>query len=117
MANNKQSLWLAIGLIAVICLTRMQHFGSAVYLPDATLAVLFASRTRAEWAAVASATDCCLEVVRTPDELASDPQHAARSALALDASGALALAPLGGPPREGHAPAHGEHTEAILADL
>lgn len=40
MTNNK-SLWLAISLLAVIGLTRMQHFGSAVYLPDATLAVLF----------------------------------------------------------------------------
>ena len=41
LPNNKQSLWLAIGLIAVIFLTRTQHFGSSVYLPDATLAVLF----------------------------------------------------------------------------
>lgn len=41
LAENKKSLWLAIGLLAVIVLTRTQHFGSAVYLPDATLAVLF----------------------------------------------------------------------------
>jgi len=41
LVNNKQSLWLGVGLIAVIFLTRMQHFGSSVYLPDATLAVLF----------------------------------------------------------------------------
>lgn len=40
-ARNNQSLWWGIGLIAVILLTRMQHFGSSVYLPDATLAVLF----------------------------------------------------------------------------
>lgn len=37
---NKQT-WLAAGLLAIIFATRMQHFGSAVYLPDATLAVLF----------------------------------------------------------------------------
>ena len=41
LAENKKSLWMAIGLLAVIVLTRTQHFGSAVYLPDATLAVLF----------------------------------------------------------------------------
>lgn len=41
LAENKKSVWLAIGLLAVITLTRTQHFGSAVYLPDATLAVIF----------------------------------------------------------------------------
>lgn len=41
LAENKTSWWLAIALLAVIVLTRTQHFGSAVYLPDATLAVLF----------------------------------------------------------------------------
>lgn len=40
-AKNNQPFWLGAGLLAVIFLTRMQHFGSAVYLPDATLAVLF----------------------------------------------------------------------------
>lgn len=37
----RQQNWLAIGLLAVIFATRFQHFGTAVYLPDATLAVLF----------------------------------------------------------------------------
>lgn len=41
LAENRKSLWLAIGLLAVIVLTRTQHFGSAVFLPDATLAVMF----------------------------------------------------------------------------
>jgi len=41
LAENKKSVWLAIGLLAVIAITRTQHFGSTVYLPDATLAVLF----------------------------------------------------------------------------
>lgn len=40
-AKNMQSLWLGAGLIAAIILTRTNHFGSNVYLPDATLAVLF----------------------------------------------------------------------------
>lgn len=41
LVENRKSLWLSIGLLAVIMLTRTQHFGSAVLLPDATLAVLF----------------------------------------------------------------------------
>jgi hypothetical protein len=41
MAENRKSLWLAIALLAAIVLTRTQHFGSAVFLPDATLAVMF----------------------------------------------------------------------------
>ncbi len=40
-AKNKSTFWLGAGLLAVIFATRTQHFGSAVYLPDATLAVLF----------------------------------------------------------------------------
>lgn len=41
LAENRKSLWLATALLAVIVLTRTQHFGSAVFLPDATLAVMF----------------------------------------------------------------------------
>jgi hypothetical protein len=40
-AKNKGSFWPGTGLLAVIFATRFQHFGTAVYLPDATLAVLF----------------------------------------------------------------------------
>ncbi len=36
-----QSVWVSMGLIALILLTRTNHFGSNVYLPDATIAVLF----------------------------------------------------------------------------
>lgn len=36
-----QSLAIALGLLFAIVLTRTNHFGSNVYLPDATLAVLF----------------------------------------------------------------------------
>ena len=40
-AKNKSSFWLGTGLLAVIFATRFQHFGTSIYLPDATLAVLF----------------------------------------------------------------------------
>ena len=41
MQSSKSiSLWAAVALIASIVLTRTQHFGSDVYLPDATLAAL-----------------------------------------------------------------------------
>jgi hypothetical protein len=42
MFSAKQnSTWLALVLLAVILLTRTNHFGSSVHLPDASLAVLF----------------------------------------------------------------------------
>jgi hypothetical protein len=42
MFSTKQnSTWLALVLLAVILLTRTNHFGSHVDLPDASLAVLF----------------------------------------------------------------------------
>lgn len=40
LLNNK-ALWQGAGLIGLILLTRTNHFGDNVYLPDATLAVLF----------------------------------------------------------------------------
>ena len=39
--KNNQSLAIALGLLFAIVLTRTNHFGDHVYLPDATLAVLF----------------------------------------------------------------------------
>lgn len=41
LTKKNQSLWLSLGLIAAILLTRTNHFGDNIYLPDATLAVLF----------------------------------------------------------------------------
>lgn len=55
-SQDKKQIFLASVLLAVIFLTRMQHFGSAVYLPDATLAVLFVGGLlirRAGWLALA----------------------------------------------------------------
>ncbi|HSH73676.1 MAG TPA: hypothetical protein VK974_11530 [Methylophilaceae bacterium] len=42
MFTSKQnSIWIGSILIALILLTRTNHFGDSIYLPDATLAVLF----------------------------------------------------------------------------
>ena len=41
LTKNNQSLWVSVGLLFAILLTRTSHFGDHVYLPDATLAVLF----------------------------------------------------------------------------
>jgi len=44
----------------------------------ARFAEVFASKTRDEWAAFGAANDCCVEPVLRPEELPTDPQHAAR---------------------------------------
>ena len=58
LTKNNQSLMVALGLIAAILLTRTNHFGDNVYLPDATLAVLFLGGllvARKSWLGVAIA--------------------------------------------------------------
>ena len=40
-SKNQNSLWIGIGLMLAVLLTRTGHFGTTVHLPDATLAVLF----------------------------------------------------------------------------
>ncbi len=77
-----------------------------------------AERTRDEWAAFAEATDCCLEPVLDPEELASDPQHAAR-AMFLEGPDGLPMprTPIASSALEAQpAPAQGEHGQAILAE-
>lgn len=37
----KNNLWIVVSLMVLIMLTRASHFGDSVYLPDATLAVMF----------------------------------------------------------------------------
>ena len=39
-STRQNSTWIALALLAVILLTRTNHFGSSVHLPDASLAVL-----------------------------------------------------------------------------
>lgn len=56
--KNNQSLWVSLGLLVAILLTRTNHFGDNVYLPDATLAVLFLGGllvARKSWLSVAIA--------------------------------------------------------------
>jgi hypothetical protein len=53
---NNKTLWQGAGLIGMILLTRTNHFGDSVYLPDATLAVLFLGGlliARTSWLALA----------------------------------------------------------------
>ncbi len=64
LAKNNQSLWIGLGLIASIFLTRTNHFGDSVYLPDATLAVLFLGGLligRKSWLGIAIATAFALD--------------------------------------------------------
>lgn len=56
LAKNNQSLAIALGLLFAIVLTRTNHFGDHVYLPDASLAVLFLGGlliTRKAWLGLA----------------------------------------------------------------
>ena len=55
--NNKR-FFQGAGLIGLILLTRMNHFGDHVYLPDASIAALFLGGlliTRSSWLALAIA--------------------------------------------------------------
>jgi hypothetical protein len=57
-AVNNKNLWLGAGLIGLILATRFNHFGSSMFLPDATLAVLFLGGIlikRSSWLAIAIA--------------------------------------------------------------
>lgn len=59
VTKKNQSLGVALGLILAILLTRTNHFGDQVYLPDATLAVLFLGGilvARKGWLGIAIAT-------------------------------------------------------------
>jgi hypothetical protein len=55
---NNKGFWQGAVLIGLILLTRTNHFGDSVYLPDATLAVLFLGGlliARSSWLALAIA--------------------------------------------------------------
>lgn len=85
------------------------------------IAEKIAERTRDEWAEVGERTDCCLEPVLTPEELASDPQHAARGVF-VQGPGGLPLPRTPGVPSGAGsaaaepAPQQGEHGEPILRE-
>lgn len=82
----------------------------------AKLRAIFADKTFAEWCAIASATDCCLEPVLLPEELVSDAQHVARGALPRDGTLPYVKTPGAKAWQTAPAPGHGEHSEAILRE-
>jgi alpha-methylacyl-CoA racemase len=92
----------------------------------AEVEAVFASRTRAEWAAFNDEHDCCLEPVLGLDEALDSPLFAARD-MVVEVEQPGVEAPvrlLGTPvklsrtpadPRRAGGPALGEHTDAVLA--
>lgn len=94
----------------------------AAQWPDQTnrLAAMFAAQPRDHWAALFEGTDACVAPVYSPHEAASDPHVAARAIWHRADNGRQAApAPRfdGEQPRINPAPARGQHTEEILADL
>jgi alpha-methylacyl-CoA racemase len=93
----------------------------------AEVEALFASRTRAEWAAFNDEHDCCLEPVLDLDEALASPLFAARDMVVeLEQPGAaepvrllgvpVKLSRTPGDPGGAPGPVLGEHTDAVLAE-
>jgi len=82
------------------------------------VAAAIADKTRDEWAAIAAEADCCLEPVLMPDELADDPQHAARGIFIETDQGQMPVprTPIAEEGATGEAPQHGGETEEILKE-
>ncbi len=78
------------------------------------------ARTREEWEQALVDVDCCVTVIRTPDETAAEPQLLARGLVRQGPEGhesvGWADTPLG-PPVEGEPPGVGEHTDEVLRSL
>ncbi len=84
----------------------------------AEVVALFASQTRAEWEALFSGSEACVEPVLAPDELAAHPLHLARG-LVVESEGLRRLrTPTRHPaaPPSGKAPELGEHTREVLRE-
>jgi alpha-methylacyl-CoA racemase len=103
---------------------QFEPVGSPVH---AELEAIFATRTRAQWAAFNEEHDCCLEPVLSLDEaLASELVRARGMVVALEQPGAAEpVRLLGTPvkltrtpadPARAPGPALGEHTEAVLRE-
>jgi crotonobetainyl-CoA:carnitine CoA-transferase CaiB-like acyl-CoA transferase len=103
---------------------QFEPVGSPVH---AEVEALFASRTRAEWAAFNDEHDCCLEPVLGLDEALASPLFAAREMVVeVEQPGAAApvrvlgvpvkLSRTPGDPGRAAGPALGEHTDAVLAE-
>jgi crotonobetainyl-CoA:carnitine CoA-transferase CaiB-like acyl-CoA transferase len=108
----------AVGLAADMgALVAGPHQGAL----KASLAGVFAGRTRAEWEAFAREHDCCLEPVLEPEELRADEHLKAREVVFTIDSPWGPIEQLRTPvtdPRDPHRPPprQGEHTEAILKE-
>jgi alpha-methylacyl-CoA racemase len=90
------------------------------------VAAVFSSRTRDEWVEFAAKHDCCLEPILDLDEAVSSELFAAREMIAeLEQPGAGAVKQVATPiafagenkPAPGPAPALGEQTDAVLAEV
>ena len=88
----------------------------------AELAAIFVTKRAAEWIALLSQHDCCVEVVLELDELADHPLHQARSVFfSMDGGAgvgpiAQVRTPLGPPEAPLPPPRLGEHSAAVLAE-
>lgn len=84
----------------------------------AELTALFATQPRAHWEALLCNPDCCCEPVLELDEALGHPQAVARGLLQGERAGSVLATPLS--PRDvplGPAPALGQHTAELLAEL
>lgn len=85
------------------------------------VAALFKSKRADEWSARLANADCCFSRVVTPHQLLNDPQIAARRMAGVDAAGVPWMrSPIrlsGGSVARQPAPAHGEHTVKMLAEM
>ena len=80
------------------------------------IAEVVAARTLAEWTEALRGVDCCVTPVLDPAEAMATGLFDARGLGAHEGGAAWAEVPLG-PPVEAPPPAHGEHTDAVLAEL
>jgi crotonobetainyl-CoA:carnitine CoA-transferase CaiB-like acyl-CoA transferase len=130
--------WVALGALepkfwrALCTATGREHLIERQFEPLGSPAhveveALFASRTRADWAAFNDEHDCCLEPVLDLDEALSSPLFAAREMVVeLEQPGAEApvrllgvpvkLSRTPGDPVRAPGPALGEHTDAVLGE-
>lgn len=83
----------------------------------AKLRAIFAEKTFDEWCAIAAATDCCLEPVLHPSELLEDVHLQARGCLPRQDDLPFVRTPGVKEPVREPAPAQGEHSAQILAEV
>ena len=84
----------------------------------AQLAALFASKTFAEWNAIAEESDCCLEPVLSPEEMLEDAAHRARGSVReVNGVSLVAVSPgLSEADFEKPSPAQGQHGRTVLVE-